>query len=85
VRADIEDSDGHLTRLAKRLIYGMLLSVGLIATAVLYAFSTPESSAVAGVFSLAIAGLLYLSFRKRRGIRATPQFTRQNLRQRQGK
>ncbi|WP_336359948.1 ABC1 kinase family protein [Haladaptatus sp. ZSTT2] len=85
VRADIEDSDGHLTRLAKRLIYGMLLSVGLIATAVLYAFATPESSAVAGVFSLAIAGLLYLSFRKRRGIRATPQFTRQNLRQRQGK
>ncbi|MFC6733451.1 AarF/ABC1/UbiB kinase family protein [Haladaptatus sp. DYSN1] len=85
VRADIEDSNGHLTRLAKRIVLGMLLSVGLIMTSIFYAFGTLEATLLAGGFSLVIAGWLYLSFRKRRGIRATPQFTRQNLRQRRGK
>jgi len=83
VRADIEDSDRHLERLAARLVYGMALTAGAVSTALLYAFSTVEATAVAGVATVGVVVLLYRSFRKRRGIRAQPQFTRQNLRERQ--
>ncbi|WP_336001832.1 ABC1 kinase family protein [Halorientalis halophila] len=83
VNADIEDSDGLLATLAKRLIYGMTLAAGILSTALLYAFSTVEAAAVAGGGTVAIAGLLYWSFRKKRGIRAQPQFTRQSMRERQ--
>jgi ribosomal protein S13 len=37
---------------------------------------------VAAVLTLGVAFVLYRSFRKQRGIRAQPQFTRQNLRER---
>jgi predicted unusual protein kinase regulating ubiquinone biosynthesis (AarF/ABC1/UbiB family) len=82
VRADIEDSDGHLARLAARIVLGMGLAAGGVSTAVLYAFSTVEATAVAGVVTLVVVALLYRSFRTRSGIRAQPQFTRQNLRER---
>ncbi len=83
VRADIEDSDNLLDRLAARLILGMALATGGLSTAVLYSFSTVEATAVAGGATGVVIVLLYRSFRKRRGIRAQPQFTRQNLRERQ--
>jgi len=83
VRADIEDSDNLLDRLAARLILGMALATGGLSTAVLYSFSTVEATAVAGGATVVVLALLYRSFRKRRGIRAQPQFTRQNLRERQ--
>jgi predicted unusual protein kinase regulating ubiquinone biosynthesis (AarF/ABC1/UbiB family) len=83
VRADIEDSDGHLDRLAARIVLGMGLAAGGVSTAVLYAFSTVEATAVAGGATLLVVGLLYRSFRTRSGIRAQPQFTRQNLRERE--
>jgi predicted unusual protein kinase regulating ubiquinone biosynthesis (AarF/ABC1/UbiB family) len=82
IRADIEDSDGLLDRLAARVVLGLALAGGLVAVAVLYAFDGPASAAVAGILPLFVAGLLWRSFRKRRGVRATPQFTRQNLRER---
>ena len=82
IRADIEDSDDVFDRLAKRLIYGMVLSVGLASTAVLYPATYPTAAAAA--FSAFVALVLYRSFRKRRGIRARPQFTRQSMRQRRG-
>jgi ribosomal protein S13 len=50
---------------------------------VLYSFATLRSTAIAGAFSVGVALLLYRSFRSRKGIRAKPQFTRQNLKQRQ--
>jgi predicted unusual protein kinase regulating ubiquinone biosynthesis (AarF/ABC1/UbiB family) len=80
VRADIEDSEDHLTILAKRLILGMVLSAGLLSTTLLYLLATVEATAVAGAGTLLVAGLLWRSFRKRRGIRAQPQFTRHQMR-----
>ncbi|MFB6083481.1 MAG: ABC1 kinase family protein [Halorientalis sp.] len=83
VNADIEDSDGLLATLAKRLVYGMALSAGIVSTAVLYAFGTSGAAAVAGGGTVLVAGLLYWSFRSKKGIRAQPQFTRQSMRERQ--
>ncbi|WP_246974791.1 ABC1 kinase family protein [Natribaculum luteum] len=82
VRVDVEDSQGNFDKLAKRLIYGLLLTMGLFSMGVLYALEAPEASVVAAVFSAVLTVLLYRSFRKPRSIRAKPQFTRQNLRQR---
>jgi predicted unusual protein kinase regulating ubiquinone biosynthesis (AarF/ABC1/UbiB family) len=83
-RVSIEDDNNVFDLLAKRLIYGILLAFGGLTTAVLYAAGAFPAAAVAGAISLFITVLLYRSFRKRRGIRATPQFTRQNLRDRRG-
>ncbi|WP_136716086.1 ABC1 kinase family protein [Halorientalis salina] len=83
VNADIEDSDGLLATLAKRLVYGMALSAGIVSTAVLYSFATVDAAIVAGAGTLLVAGLLYWSFRETSGIQAEPQFTRQNLRERE--
>jgi predicted unusual protein kinase regulating ubiquinone biosynthesis (AarF/ABC1/UbiB family) len=82
VNADIEDSDHLLDRLAARLVLGMTVSAGILSTSVLYAFATPTATAVAGVGTLAVTFLLYRSFRKRRGIRAQAEFTRQGLQRR---
>ncbi|WP_340098140.1 AarF/ABC1/UbiB kinase family protein [Salinibaculum salinum] len=84
IRADVEDSELVLERLGKRLVLGLALAAGGISTAMLYSFQ-PGSTlaiAIAGGLTLAVGFLLYRSFRKRRGIRAKPQFTRQNLRER---
>jgi len=83
VNADIEDSDGLLETLAKQLVYGMVLSAGLLSTSLLYAFATVEAAGVAAGATHLIAFLLYWTFRERTGIRTEPQFTRQNLRQRE--
>ncbi len=82
VRVDVEDSRGNFDKLAKRLVYGLLLTMGLFSMGVLYALEAPEASIVAAIFSAAITLLLYRSFRKPRSLQAKPQFTRQNLRQR---
>ena len=80
VRADIEDGNNVFDLLAKRVVYGMVLSASLLSTALLY--PQPRPTVVAGGFSILIALLLYRTFR-RRGIRARPQFTRQAMRERQ--
>ena len=83
IRADIEDSEQVLQRLAKRLVLGLALAAGAISTAMLYSFQRNETVAiaVAGTLTALVGILVYWSFRKRRGIRAKPQFTRQNMRQ----
>ncbi|WP_458187520.1 ABC1 kinase family protein [Haladaptatus sp. NG-WS-4] len=81
-RVAIQDDNDVFDLLAKRLIYGILLAFGGLTTAVLYVAEAFPAAAVSGLISLVVTGLLYRSFRKRRGIRATPQFTRQNLRER---
>jgi len=83
VQADIEDSDGNFTRLARRIIYGMLLSAGVVSTTILYVFATLAPTLVAGAATLLVAGVLYFSFRGRRGIQAQPNFTRHRMRQRE--
>jgi len=84
LRADLEDSDDLLDKLAKRIVLGMLGAAGTLSTALLYAWGTVVSAAVAGAFTVIVVAMLYRSFRRRRGIRAKPQFTRQNMRQRRG-
>jgi predicted unusual protein kinase regulating ubiquinone biosynthesis (AarF/ABC1/UbiB family) len=84
VRADVEDGNDVFEKLAKRLVYGMLLASGAFSTAFLYALADVQSAAVAGVFSLGVAALLYRTFRSKKGTRVTPQFTRHEMRQRRG-
>jgi predicted unusual protein kinase regulating ubiquinone biosynthesis (AarF/ABC1/UbiB family) len=82
VRADLEDSNRLFERLGRRLVLGMLATGGTISASVLYAFADWLAAAVVGVPTVVLVGLLMRSFRRRRGIRARPQFTRQSLRER---
>ena len=82
IRIGVEDSNGVFTTLAKRIVYGMLLTMSLFSMGVLYALEAPEASVVAAAFSALVVIQLYRSFRKPRSTRVRPQFTRQNLRQR---
>ncbi|RDZ63726.1 hypothetical protein C5B90_11370 [Haloferax sp. Atlit-12N] len=80
----LEDNRGILDKLAKRLIYGIFLSFGFVSTVIIYALNPENLVAVgaAGAPTGVVALLLWRSFRSRKGIRATPQFTRQNLKER---
>ncbi|MFC7223558.1 MULTISPECIES: ABC1 kinase family protein [Halalkalicoccus] len=85
INVDVQDPENVFDRLAKRLIYGLLLSVMLVSTSIIFAFRAWEPAVVPALLSLGIVFLLYRSFhRRRKGIRAQPQFTRQNLRKRRG-
>jgi predicted unusual protein kinase regulating ubiquinone biosynthesis (AarF/ABC1/UbiB family) len=84
VRAEIIDEEKVFAKLARRLVLGFLLTGSIVSTAILYAFADLGAAAISLAFAVPVAGLLYLSFRRRKGIRATPQFTRQNLRERRG-
>ncbi len=85
INVDIEDPNNVFDRFAKRLIYGLVLSVALISTSIIYAFRAWQPAVVPALISLLIVYVLYRSFKKRRkGIRARPQFTRQSMRQRRG-
>ncbi|ELZ24837.1 ABC transporter [Halosimplex carlsbadense 2-9-1] len=81
VEVDIRDSQSLLDRIAKRLIYGMVLASAVFSSAVLVAFGQFVAAAVAVGFTAIVAVLLFLSFRDSSGIGAQPQFTRQNMRQ----
>ncbi|SFR52354.1 Predicted unusual protein kinase regulating ubiquinone biosynthesis, AarF/ABC1/UbiB family [Halogeometricum limi] len=86
VNVRLEDKNGVLDKLARRIVYGILLAVGALSTAILYAFdqSSVFPAVVAALLTVPILVQLYRSFRKKRGLRATPQFTRQNMRDRRG-
>jgi len=84
VRADIQDSNELFDLFAKRLVIGMLAAAGVVATTILFVAASIEQTAVAGAVTVFLLLFLYRSFRRRRGMRAQPQFTRQNLRERQG-
>ena len=83
VQAEIRDSDNHFDILARRVVLGLVLASGIVSTVFLSVFATVEATAALGVVTAMVALLLYRSFRKRRGIRAKPQFTRQQMRQRE--
>jgi predicted unusual protein kinase regulating ubiquinone biosynthesis (AarF/ABC1/UbiB family) len=82
VQADIEDSADHLERLGRRIVLGIALGSGVLATAYLWVNAELVASAPVGTATAALAWVLFRSFRTRRGIRAQPQFTRQSLRER---
>jgi len=80
----IEDRNDVLDRLARRIVYGLILAVGVLSTALLYSFNQrPEAAVVAGILTLPFGFLLYRSLRPERGVSAQPQFTRQEMRRRQ--
>jgi predicted unusual protein kinase regulating ubiquinone biosynthesis (AarF/ABC1/UbiB family) len=80
--ANVVDDERVFDRLAKRIILGLVLTGTVVSTAVLWAFSDPLAAGASLASAVTVLVLLYRSFRRRKGIRATPQFTRQNLRQR---
>jgi predicted unusual protein kinase regulating ubiquinone biosynthesis (AarF/ABC1/UbiB family) len=84
VRADIEDSADHLRTLTKRLLYGMVFAASLVAASVLYSFVSTAAAGVPVALGLGALVLLWRSFRQGGGLSAGPQFTRHELRQRDG-
>ncbi len=79
----LEDETKVLDKLAMRIAYSVLLAVGVLSATILYSFADAWRLAlVVLALSAPLAVALYRSFRKRRGIRAKPQFTRQSMRQR---
>jgi predicted unusual protein kinase regulating ubiquinone biosynthesis (AarF/ABC1/UbiB family) len=82
VHANLDDTDDLFETLANRIVFGALLTAGVISTAMLYSFATTGATALAAAFSVGVALLLARSFRgDRSGVQATPEFTRQSLRQ----
>ncbi|WP_435069079.1 ABC1 kinase family protein [Haloplanus sp. C73] len=85
VEVRLDDDHDVLDQLAKRIAYSILVAVGLLSTAILYSFNeTPEAAIVAGVVTMPVGLLLYRSLRQKRGVKARPQFTRQEMRRRRG-
>ncbi|MFD1685684.1 ABC1 kinase family protein [Halobellus litoreus] len=87
VNVRLEDENDVLDRLARRIVYGLFVAVGALSTAILYAFegASVVPAAVAAVLTLPALVALYRSFRRKKGIRAKPQFTRQSMRERRGR
>ncbi|WP_053947322.1 ABC1 kinase family protein [Halolamina sediminis] len=87
VNINVEDGDDVFRDLAKRLILGIFVAAGVLSAALIYAFGQ-DWRVSAGILAV-IAPLvfaLWRSFRrKQRSVRATPQFTRQNMREREQK
>ena len=79
---DLRDSQGLIGTFTRRLVYGLVLASGVLSTAVLYVFDEFIAAGVTTVLALVTATLLFFSFRRKRGFTAQPQFTRQNMRER---
>ena len=82
IEVDLRDSQNLLGRFTRRLIYGLVLASGVLSTSFLYAVEEQLAAAVTAGFTAVVTFLLVYSYRKRRGIRAQPQFTRQSMRER---
>ncbi|MFB6250191.1 MAG: ABC1 kinase family protein [Halobellus sp.] len=84
VNVRLEDENDVLSQLAQRIVYGLFVAVGALSTSILYAFegATVIPAAIAAALTLPPLIALYRSFRRQRGIRAKPQFTRQSMRER---
>ncbi|WP_256402510.1 ABC1 kinase family protein [Halorubrum salinum] len=83
VDVTIEDDSKVLDKLAMRIAYSVLLAVGVLSATILYSFAEEwRLAAVVLVLAAPLAVALYRSFRKKRGIRARPQFTRQGMKKR---
>jgi predicted unusual protein kinase regulating ubiquinone biosynthesis (AarF/ABC1/UbiB family) len=79
----IDDKNRVFDKLAKRIAFAIFVAVGVLSSAILYAFGGSwEPAAAVAALTLPIVFLLYRSFRTKKGLRASPQFTRQNLKQR---
>jgi predicted unusual protein kinase regulating ubiquinone biosynthesis (AarF/ABC1/UbiB family) len=86
VTATVRDDGRVVRRLGLRVVLGGLATAGVVMTALAYGFRGvvgPEIVAVTAAGTVGLLGLTAWSFRRSRGISATPQFTRQNMRERQ--
>jgi Predicted unusual protein kinase len=80
VQVVLDDDQDVIDRLGKRIAYSLLVAVGILSSSILFAFANAVNLAIAAlVVTAPLVIALYRSFRKKRGIRAKPQFTRQNL------
>ncbi|MFP4591133.1 MAG: ABC1 kinase family protein [Halobacteriales archaeon] len=85
VEANLVDENRLLDRLARRVVLGLLASAAVVSGAILLAADEAVASAIAIAGALGIVLVLWHSLRRRRrGIRARPQFTRQEMRRRRG-
>jgi len=94
IKTDIEDPDDVLDALARRVVYGLLVAFGALSTTILFVASQFVGAALIGPITAATLGaagatavvtvLLYRNMRGPKGIATSPQFTRQNLRERTG-
>jgi predicted unusual protein kinase regulating ubiquinone biosynthesis (AarF/ABC1/UbiB family) len=84
VQVELGDDKGVIDKLARRLVSGLVFGFSLLSTAYLYAGGDYYATAVSGVIGLAGAFFLWRSFRSKKGIRASPQFTRQEMKKRRG-
>ena len=83
VDVTIEDESRVLDKLAMRIAYSVLLSVGVLSATILYSVAEEwRLAAIVLLLATPLAVALYRSFRKKRGVRATPQFTRQGMKER---
>jgi predicted unusual protein kinase regulating ubiquinone biosynthesis (AarF/ABC1/UbiB family) len=82
LQVELNDESGVIDRLAKRIVYGLVFSFSILSTAYLYQGASIYAAGVSGVVGVIAGILVWLSFRDRKGIRAQPQFTRQNMRKR---
>jgi predicted unusual protein kinase regulating ubiquinone biosynthesis (AarF/ABC1/UbiB family) len=80
VRAELRDPRDLFDRLARRLVYGIVLAASIIAAALLYPDAELIAAIPAGLGVVALV-LLYRSLRRSTGFRAQPQFTRQAMRE----
>ncbi|MFD1566390.1 ABC1 kinase family protein [Halolamina litorea] len=85
VNINVEDGNDVFRDLALRLILGIFVAAGVLSAALIYAFGQDWRVSV-GILAVTAPLVLALwrSFRRKRAIRATPQFTRQSMRQRDG-
>ena len=82
VRADLEDSNRVIDKLGRRVVLGLVLATSVPTTAFLYVSADVLAAGVSAGFTASVALALYRSFRGKKSLQASPQFTRQNLRDR---
>ncbi|WP_227133795.1 AarF/UbiB family protein [Halorubellus salinus] len=84
VQVELGDDKRVIDKLARRLVSGLVFGFSLLSTAYLYAGGDYYATGVSGVIGLAGAFFLWRSFRSKKSIRASPQFTRQEMKKRRG-
>jgi predicted unusual protein kinase regulating ubiquinone biosynthesis (AarF/ABC1/UbiB family) len=82
IQTDLKDSNDVLDRLAARLVYGLLVAFGGLSTTLLFISGRTVATWVGGAITAVLGFQLYRKLRGPKGLRTSPQFTRQNLRER---
>jgi predicted unusual protein kinase regulating ubiquinone biosynthesis (AarF/ABC1/UbiB family) len=84
VQADIADEDGIVDALTRQLVLGLAFVAFVFAALVLFLGGEPTAAAVVALGAPLSLLLAARSLREPSGLRAEPQFTRQNLRAHEG-